>query len=320
MSVTMVTQEMLKSIQGRDGQPVNGAVLMGDYSVSLTKNGKEYISGKLRSGEQVQFKVWNNSAAFGVLKNQDCRGKIVCITSFVDGYNGVYGLTLDSVRLLPDSEFTVDMFLPTRYNIPAYADALFKRASDKISANGMSVLNAVLFNNEPLLQRFEMEFAASSHHDNCKGGLLAHTYKVFNLMVFVITQYPELVSTDGAVDQYTTDLLYIGSILHDIGKTVEMNLGVYQPQSCVTHSFLGAEMLVPFKDKIIEAYDEAWYYDLMSIMLQHHGDWGMPCKTVAAFLVHRVDEFESALTLLHQEMSASEASGKVYHDGKYLSF
>ena len=56
------------------------------------------------------------------------------------------------------------------------------------------------------MTRFKVEFAAMSHHDNCKGGLLAHTYKVLLLMKFVCRQY-EAATTKRGTDY--TDLLYI---------------------------------------------------------------------------------------------------------------
>lgn len=308
----MLTQETLTSL--KSGQTASGVVLIRDYAIKIAKNGSEYISGTFQSGTTMYFKAWGNTSAFRSLKEFDYRNVPTLITAQADDFGGTISLNFDVVTKAEG--YTLDMFLPNKYNIEAYWEAFRNNAAVLVSDKGIQVLNMVLFENQPLVERFKLEFAAMSHHDNCKGGLLAHTYKALLLMKYVCKQYETATAARG---KDYTDLLYIGTILHDIGKTIELQMGVYQPESIVTHAYLGMEIISQFKDEIIELYSADWYYELASILLQHHGDFGMPCKTVSAYLVHRVDEFESSLTLLSQLIGDAGDSTSIKLDTKYLT-
>lgn len=313
----MITKEQLQQMTA--GQQISGIILVKDYTIQLTKTGKEYIVGNLQSGIDVPFKAWGNSSAFPKFKGEAYENVPSYIVGNVDGYGGTNSIIIESIQAVEG--YTPDQFFPIRYDIDAYWDALKGQIAKRVSDKGQVICNNILFDNEDLSKRFKNEFAAMSHHDNCKGGLLAHTYKVLNNIANIVTMYQGITVRDGNVSQDFIDLLYIGALLHDVGKTVEMNFGVYQPKSIVTHNYLGLEFITPYKELIEQTYDELWYYNLVSILLQHHGDFEAPCRTVAAFIVHKADEFDSTLTLLSQSMeSVDNATGsKVKFDGKYLT-
>lgn len=315
MSVQVLTQEMLQNLGSKVGQSISGVTLLRDYSVQLTKNGKEYIVGTIMSGVSVQFKAWGSSEAFIALKNGDFHNIPAYIVADVDNYMDSLSLVIKTVSKA--ESFTVDAFLPVKYNAQSYWEALIDKSKSSVSEKAYEFLNAILFSNDEINRKFQLEFAASSHHDNCKSGLLAHTYKALLLMQNVIKMYPSIVTVDDVVDQDLVDLLCVGIVLHDVGKVVELNLGVYQPESCVTHNYLGTEFIAKYKDAIIEKYSSDWYYSLISIILQHHGEFGMPCKTVWAYAVHLVDVFDSSMTLLSQRMDEA-TSDKVRIDNMFL--
>lgn len=315
--MNVITQETLQTM--KPNQQISGILLVTGYGIQLTKNNKEYIAGNLQSGVTVPFKAWGNSSAFSKLKNEDYQNVPTYIVGTIDGYGGTNSIILDSVQAVDG--YTPDQFFPIKYNIDAYWDALKANMSKKVSEKGMKICNEILFDNAKMADRFKNEFAAMSHHDNCKGGLLAHTYKVVSNTANIIAQHPDLCKRDGVANQDFVDLLMIGALFHDIGKTAEMEFGVYQPVSIVAHSYLGMEFIAPFKESIIEAYDEMWYYNLTSILLQHHGEYGEPCRTVASYIIHKADEYDAQLTLLAQCMeSVNNVSGsRIKIDGKYLT-
>jgi 3'-5' exoribonuclease len=113
----------------------------------------------------------------------------------------------------------------------------------------------------------------------------------------------------------------LGTLLHDIGKVDEMHFGIYQPLSAVTHRVLGLDYIFAMKDDIIAIYNEKWYRDLQSIIVEHHGEFGDPCRTVPAYLVHKLDCLDSILTGIQQAVedpSIDTAGSKIYVDGAYL--
>lgn len=305
------------------GTVVSGVVLISNYSIALTKNNKEYMNGQVLSGVKCGFKVWSNAVAFSKMKSEEYSNTPTFIRGTVDNYNGSGSLFIEDVTAV--SDFTPDQFLEQKYNVDAYYNALVNILKSSVSEKGMSIFNKIF--DSSLVERFKVEFAASSHHDNCKGGLLAHTYKCVSLMNWVTSSYNGLISTpdNGSliVNQDRKDLLMLGTALHDIGKVREMNFGVYQSCSKVTHRFLGIEMIEPYKNDIIESYDEDWYYDLVSILLQHHGEYGDPCKTLVSYIVNKVDLFESQMTyipqLLSEKLSVSSSGCKINIDGDWLT-
>ena len=312
----IITKDMLV---GMDGAAVSGIILCKDYSVQFTKGGKEYISGNLQAEAMVSFKAWGDSEAFHVLRDSDFQGKVVEISGSFNEYNGVMSIILGTVREVSLEEqirggYAADKFLPCRYNIDAYYDALVCLTKKLVSERGYNLADTILFSNSDLVSAFKYGFAAMSNHDNCKGGLLAHTYKVCLLVSSVISSHRKEFGSER-----WADLLVLGGLLHDVGKVKEMRLGIYEPYSYVTHRYFGVELLVSYKDMIISAYDEKFYYDLISIIMQHHGEYGERCKTVASQVIHLVDNFESDLTFLAQSVGGVGSDcGKIKYEGNWL--
>lgn len=313
--MNIITQDQLKNLVAH--QAINGIVLIKDYSIQTTKNKKEYIVGKIQSGIDISFKAWGDSAAFTKLKTEAYENMPSYIVAQGDDYGGTMSLVLDTVQAVDG--YTPDQFFAVKYNIDAYWEALKKTVASSVTPKGLELCNKLLFENEELATRFKVEFAARSHHDNCKGGLLAHTYKVVALSNHVKALYPAIFTKSGVVEPNMVDLFFIGALMHDIGKTLEMQFGVYQPVSVVSHPFLGAEMIGKFKADIIAAYDEQWYYELMAIMLEHHGEWGERPKTVLAQLVHFVDVFEAKVTDIAQLVDAQDGDGTIRYEGSFLT-
>ena len=320
--MNIISEKMLKD--GINGQTVSGVILVKSYTTQLTKNNKEYIAGTMHSGMDISFKAWSSSPAFAQFKNYNYNGLIVFVTGEFNEYNGTMSLVIDNVSAVAETEgFTEDMFLKVVYDADAYFKAMIELFEANVSDKCKELANKTFFSNEELVKRFKLEFAGSGHHDNCKSGLLAHTYKVLRTMKYFTNLYASILTNEsGVVNQDMKDLLFYGAMMHDIGKVWEMNLGVYQEVSTVTHRFLGIEVISPFKSEIVEMYDEKWYYDLVSIFLQHHGEYGDDCRTLPALLVHKADMLDSELTLLAQSMkNFTETSGgkRIKFNGKYIS-
>ena len=304
-----ITKELLTGNHAT-GDTISGLVLLREVKRQVTKNGKPYFSGIICSGVDMPIKAWDNSSAFKFLEKEDLSGKVVYISGNWNEYQGRFSIVLDSVMANAETVAMDAMqFIPTKYNIDAYWNGLKQIMQSNLTENGMKLANKFLFDNEEVAEAFKVEFAAKSHHDNCKGGLLAHTYKICYIMQVVFSLYKDIADKD---------ICMLGALLHDIGKVKEMHMGVYQPCSKVTHRFLGIEMLD--KDLIVSLYSEEWYYELVSILLQHHGECGDPCKTVSARIVNLVDEFEASAMLLKQAIELSDNSGTVNVNGQYLSY
>ena len=304
----MITKEMLEKVHF-DEEHIEGHIFIQSYKVQLTKAGKEYIVGTLCSGCSMPFKVWGNYAAFDKLRNTDLQGKVVNIVGSFSLYNDVYSILVSDLSVVEGAN--ISDFLETRYNADAYGEGLKNLVKGVLSEKGYALVDRLLFSTD-IWETFKVEFAASNHHDNCKSGLLAHTYRVVSFMTVVLNMYGEnLVKT-----QDEKDLYIIGALLHDLGKVAELHLGSYTRKSVVTHQFLGVEYLN--KDDIVAQYGEEWYYHLVSILLQHHGEYGMPPKSVSAFIVHLVDNLEAQIQGLLQVVETASATDSIRWDDYYL--
>ena len=309
------------------GGTINGICLIKSYSAKKTKNNKDYVDGviQVQGGAIYNFKVWSGTNALTELTQNYYENTTCNISGSVEEYQNMKQLVITNVVAVND--VPEDTFFVLRYNRESYVAAFKQILASSISAKGLSVYDAIV--TPEIFESFADEFAAKSHHDNCKTGLLAHTYKMLQVACWVSATYPMLVSdrNDNGVyekSQDKVDLLILGIALHDIGKIVEMHYGNYtEMSSYVGHTIFGAEMLVEHKDLIVNSYSEQWYYELLAILVQHHGEFETPCKSIMAFVIHNIDMLDATFTGISQDLESNaviDASGvKIKRDGKYLA-
>lgn len=159
-----------------------------------------------------------------------------------------------------------------------------------------------LLTNEGKATSFTEEWCARGVHDARKNGLSVHTIKVFSElinMLFSGTSYGDRFYNN-ILNKVDMPALIIGCIIHDIGKTMEYYYGTNSDIHYCTHLLLGVEMLVGVKDLLIEKYGEQTYYRILSIIGQHHGEFGEKPQTIEAYLVHLADYQETKLQILEE--------------------
>lgn len=321
--MTILTKKDLTEVVA--GQIVRGTALIKSYTQGVTKTQKPFLDGVLCGGIDVNFKVWDGvDGLLSFIVSNELEGKICDVVLEAQNYLGSISFIMKNCTL-SNSGYELSDFLETRVDANAYLDVIMKFLNKVLSQEGYALADEILFSNEELLDRFKFEFCAKSHHDNYKSGLMVHTYKCLDMMNFMLTRYPAILNTENRpmkVVSYQSDLYYIGMLLHDIGKVFEMKMGVYQPNTATTHRYLGTEVLAKYKDSIISVYDEKWYYDLVAILLQHHGEYGDPCTTLCSMIAHIVDFNESRMTSicesLQGKVTIEKAGSYIKYDGKRL--
>lgn len=296
-----------------DRERISGYVLVGTYSEQPTKTGKSYMNGTLNCLGEVQFKAWQGNC-FDKLKEIDYTGKICNINAEVNEWGGTKSLVLNSISIVPEETLKAEGisesdFLSTKYDIESTWKTYINTVKKHVSEDAFKVFELLL---EDVQDRFKSEFAASFHHDNCKGGLLAHSLKVTKISS-VVSMYPAILK------RVSSDLLYVGSALHDLGKIIEYNNGVVSSMGRVlSHNTLGVLMLGEHKEDIISLKGEDFYYQLISIIAQHHGEYGEPPRTVVAWVIHQCDLLDSSLTSLNTLLEESDDAQQVIFDSYKL--
>ena len=267
-----------------DGTKFETVALIKAYDVRPTKSGGKYIDGVLEIKGSVGFKVWAG-VVFDELDKYDYCNSICKISGYVNEFNGIKSLVLTGIMAVKEGVYSPSDFFEDRYDSDSYWEAFNKLIEKTCSQEGVTIFRKVM---EVVGDRFKVEFAARGHHDAYKGGLLAHTYKETLLMSKVLKLYKTIIST------LDTDLLILGCALHDIGKVMEYTNGTIVGNGLiVSHHTFGVEMLVGCKEFIVGVKSEEFYYRLLAVVEQHHGEYEETPRTIEAYLVHLVDNLES---------------------------
>lgn len=302
----------------KDGTILNDCVVyLANYKRLPKKDGKSfYIAGTFTNKEDVlSFKVWD-APLIDYMSGTDLTGKVVKITGSAGSYQNNIDVKINSIEPADETEYPKSLFMKS-----ADVDSLFKEFTDfvnaELSPNAVKLLLGI-FKSENLFPRFKEEFAGNKMHDAQIGGLLNHTVKMMKIGKVVYENEPRMNSL-----QYYKDMLYLSIILHDIGKVFEMLFGVYQENSFVTHRILGIEMLVKYKANIISLFDENFYYEIVSVLQGHHGEFGDAPVTVLAYIVHLIDMLDSQTTGIFDKIESNDVVMKagnmsVLVNGKYL--
>lgn len=269
-----------------DGQEFESIVYMKTYSKKPTKNGSMYIDGLVEMKGSVPFKIWSGDL-FNEMDKYDYQGLVCRVQAKVNEYNGTKSLILKSVKAIDEGVYDPADFFEDKYDANAYWNALETLVVKNCSAEAVEIFKSVM---SDIKERFLVEFAARGHHDAVKSGLLAHTFRVTNIVCRVMKLYPTIVNV------CSMDTLVLGSALHDIGKVYEYTNGSIQGNGLiVSHNTFGVEILMGHKEEIIDKKDEEFYYSLLAIIQQHHGEFGERPRVVEAYIIHMADNLEASL-------------------------
>lgn len=273
-----------------DGFPVSGYAYIRSYSEQPTKNGSSFLSGHMECKGDIAFKVWRGSA-FDSMKADDMQGSICYINAEVNEYNGQKSLIINSIIKVDSTELSEVDFLVPKYNTESFWSSLVGTLEKNVTAEALNVFKLVM---GEYTERFKLEYAAINHHDNCLSGLLAHTNKVLKAGT-ILKMYPEIIKKVDA------DVLYVGMAIHDIGKVLEYSMGsISEVGKIISHNTIGISILEGVREDIIKLKGETFYYTMLSIISQHHGEFGERPRTVAAYVVHLFDMLESRLATVSQ--------------------
>ena len=282
-----------------EGSFVEGLAFIQSYNVLPQKNGGKYIMGQLQVKGQMSFKVWSNCLAFSTLTTTDLKGTICRLKGKIDKFGGTTSIIVESVVKVEDDSILKSNFFEDVYNAESLWGTLSNVLMKNCSEDAYAMFNQLI---EPYYDRFINECAAVSHHDNCKSGLLAHTTKVVR-MASLIKMYPEILA------RISPDLLFISCAIHDIGKIFEYSdcamsgLGIM-----LSHHTFGVKLLLENKKIIIESMGENFFYKLLAVVEQHHGEYEERPRTVVAYVVHLLDTLESQLASLNSVLAESDGS------------
>lgn len=296
----MYTKAMIEKMSAK--MSVDGYFFLKSWEIAMTKEQRPFIKGVLYNQGNIMFKVWDGVSAYRTLREQDLTGCVVLLKGVVDCFNNTHSLTVEQIQLATQGPKYLD-FLDNVYDEKKCWDVLRQVLRKYCSDEAIKVFQIVM--NDPEVQDFSVEFAAVTHHDSCKNGLLAHTTKVV-CNTEILLQYEHIMQ---AVDK---DLLFIGAALHDIGKCVEYHHGVISEKgSYASHLLYGPLLISRYEQQIVALKGEAFFYSLLAIGTQHHGVFGDNPRILASYLIHLMDLLDTNLTDIDTQIRENEQMGVV---------
>ena len=264
-----------------------------------TKAEKPYLSITFRdiSGEIPNFTKWtNNEEEYQHEISRFEQGNVIEIAGT---YKSKFG-TIDIIayRKLEKSEFNLDNFIkPSRID----SESLFNKIQEvinKIQTLKLKQLVEKIFSHEEIKKKYIECPSSIIHHHNYKHGNLEHTVGMINIFEQLINYY------EGRT-LLNVDLIYIGIILHDIGKVFELRLNnglpiISKEGKLYGHLVLGDQ----FVSEIIKSIDD-FPKDLENkirhLILSHHRKkkWDSVVKPQfpEAHLLHLLDMIDSRFKL-----------------------
>lgn len=293
-----------KKIDGMQAEEkVTGYLYLQTCEVSLTKNNKPFVKGVLYSHGSISFKAWDNSDAYTYLIQNDITKHVVLVSGVIDEFKEIKSLVLETISLVDDTgELSYLNFLETIYDADEYYDTLMTCLQKYCSDDALKVFQIVM-NDSEVRDSFKQEFAAVTHHDSCKNGLLAHTTKVVKLMTFV-----NFYENMRQVVDY--DLLFVAAALHDVGKCVEYyHGGMSEKGKIASHLTYGVLVISRYEQQIKALKGEEFYYSLIAVVSQHHGKFGESPRILVSYLVHLMDSLDTTLTDMETQIRDNRLSG-----------
>ncbi len=158
--------------------------------------------------------------------------------------------------------------------------------------------------------------AAVSVHHAYRCGIVYHSISICKIALDVCKNYPQL----------NKDYLVAGALIHDIGKTREMN-GIMASSytfegNLLGHISIGASIIMETGDKINTPKDKVTI--LAHMILSHHGkpEYGSAVvpQTAEAYVLHILDDLDSKMNILDNALNSVEVgefSQRIpYLDGK----
>ena len=194
-------------------------------------------------------------------------------------------------------------FLPkTARDIDAMFDRLLQ-VTASIETDHLKNLIESFWNDADFVRSFKAAPAAKKMHHAYIGGLLEHVLSMASLAEKIAGHY-------SGIDR---DMLIAGAILHDIGKTKELEYKFkidYTDQGrLLSHIVIGLQM-IDEKCSKSNHFPEDQLLLLKHLIVSHHGSQAFgspePPKTIEAVVLHYIDEIDSKVNGIRNFMATED--------------
>ncbi|MCU0276642.1 MAG: OB-fold nucleic acid binding domain-containing protein [Acidobacteria bacterium] len=265
------------------------------------KNKKDYLDLVLadRSG-RMTAKVWDNVDTLHKLLQP---GNVYRISGEVDAFNGKMQLKITRARPLEPNDNSCrpeDFDEQPPFDSEALRTDLYAMLDENLADPHLRQL-VQLFKEEHGAV-FSQAYGAQKIHHAFAGGLLQHTHALLRLVLAVSPFY--------GLD---TELLLIGALFHDIGKTAEFKtqpaLETTMAGGLLGHLVISLTIFLEMQ-KRIPGFPEPLSLRIQHLIVAHHGEkeFGSPevPKTREAYVLHILDLLDSRLSIFSEQLKTGD--------------
>jgi 3'-5' exoribonuclease len=283
----------MKSAFIRDLKPdqtITEYFLVQAKEVRSKRSGEPYLSLMLadRSG-QVDAKMWDNVAE--VMDTID-RDDFVKLKGVVQVHHNRLQVVIHKLRRAGDREVEARDFFPCSERNLDEMVAELHGVIALVQNPHLSALLRLVFEDTDLMARFRIAPAAKSVHHAFIGGLIEHVLSLCGLCRMVAANYRDI----------DLDLLLTGALLHDIGKTRELDfnrsIGYTNEGQLLGHIAIGLN-LVEDKLRALPTFPRDLRTLIEHMILSHHGSLEFGSPKVPSFpealLLHHLDNLDSKM-------------------------
>lgn len=289
-------------------------LLISKVELKTRKNGQPYLALELKD-KTVTFPavMWEN---FDEIKSELEPGRIIKIQGTISEYNGEQQIKITRLRLANETDGVLleDLLPASKRPLDEMLDE-FNRVTSSIQNQFLKKLIDSIFDGQ-LKERFLMTPAGKSWHHAYLHGLLEHTLEIVKICELMSTFHPEI----------NRDLLITGALLHDIGKTEELDyrkaFGYTDKGSLLGHITIAAIEVEKAIDKI-EGFPEELKNQTLHLILSHQGklEFASPVvpKTLEAIVLYQADELSAKANAYKHAILAENQGDKKWTKYIYLA-
>ncbi len=278
---------------------VNHFMLVRKADIRLTKSNKEFLSLELGdSSGLIGCIVWEDNNSF---YTQVKTGDVVKVKGSIEEFQGNLQIRVTSILIADEEEgISPSDFLPHSNRELAVMKKEFEDRLNKISNKYLKSLLKLIFTDENF-ERYSKVPAGKSWHHSYVHGLLEHTLEIIKICDLMCDIHSEI----------NRDLLITGAMMHDFGKTEELNYEKnfdYTDKGKLLGHIIISAMLINEKAKEIDGFPEELKNCLVHIILSHQGklEYASPVvpKTLEAITLYQADELSAKVNAYKNALSS----------------
>jgi 3'-5' exoribonuclease len=273
----------------KPGRDVEGVYACVRKDRLTARTGSPYLALELRDRSgSLPARVFRDA---DFLAGQFERGDLVWVAGRVERFRDELQLEVRAIRKVEPGDADPAEFLPVAYRDLEELDGFYEHLAREVHDRDYARLLESFVGDAAFRDAFRRAPCSRAGHHAYLGGLLEHTVGVATLAHELCLVHPGL----------NPDLLLTASLLHDVGKIREFDLGAEIALSdegrLVGHVVIG-ERMISERIAALGGFADAKAFPLSHCVLAHHGAEGLPGRrfaSVEAVALHRLNAVDGAV-------------------------